>query len=362
MEGPRPPREDELNQIFEFLNHELRPDAAWPLSSEYPTAFAPSNIHNMRIITESEKVLSHAILKPIILKTPVAVLKIAAIGSVVTESSHRNQGLSRKVIEDCVIEAEKQDCDIAMLWSNLYEFYQKMNFELSGVENSFVFEQEFAVPEHQLKFLKTTQISAESIYRLYSQHTVTSVRTAEDIRKFLQIPNASIYTAWDTNNQLVAYAVEGKGADLTNYIHEWGGSVPTLLALFSHIRKTKGTAYTVITPAHAENLNQNLRALPGVIFSQGFLGMIRLVRSEALFQKIKRAARSLGINDIVLEKRGPEYLLGVGDNLIAISDEKDLVRVLFGSFLEIPHLTQETQEKLKRILPLPLWIWGWDSI
>ncbi len=362
MEGPRPPRETEYPQILDFLRQELRPDASWSLANEYPTALSLSNIHNIRIITEEKKVLSHAVLKPLIIRTPLTVLKVGAIGSVVTDSHHRNQGLSRKILDECLHEARRQDCDIAMLWTNLYEFYEKMNFELAGVEMSFVIEDEFAVPDHKLKFVKGTQVSAEAILRLYTQHSVTSVRTAEDIRKFLQIPQTQVYTAWDPSNQLVAYAVEGKGADLSGYIHEWGGNVSSLMALFSHIRKERKAPFTVISPQHSMNFIQKMQTIPGVLSNQGFLGMIKIVHAEQFFQKVKKAARALGVNDFVLEQRGPEVIFGLGGELIGISDEKDLVRILFGPVVDIPHLSPEAQKKLSTVLPLPMWVWGWDSV
>jgi len=149
---------------------------------------------------------------------------------------------------------------------------------------------------------------------------------------------------------------------LTNYIHEWGGSVPALMDLFSYIRKDKGTSFTVISPAHATNLNQKMKTIPGVLMNQGFLGMIKIINQENLFQKIKKAARSFGHQDFVLETRGSEVIFGFSEDLIGISDPKDLVRIIFGPAVDIPHLQISTQQKLAKIFPLPLWVWGWDSI
>ena len=75
MEGPRAPLQNEFKQLIHFLDSELRPESKWSLTSEYPTAIHPQNIHNMRIITEESTVLSHAVIKPLILKTPYAVFK-----------------------------------------------------------------------------------------------------------------------------------------------------------------------------------------------------------------------------------------------------------------------------------------------
>lgn len=362
MEGPRAPHAGEWPQVLEFLNTHLRPDAKWSIASEYPTALSPNNIGNIRVITKDNQVLSHAVLKPLIIKSPTTIFKASAIGSVVTDQNHRNQGLSQKILEECIKESERQACDFAILWTNLYDFYRKLDFELAGHEESFIINEEFTVPSAGLKFMTSTQISPESIQRLYSQHTVGSVRTTEDVRKFLSIPQTVAHTAWDVTGQLVAYAVEGKGADLTNYIHEWGGKVSSLLALLSHIRKEKKAPITLISPAHSMNLNMALDKIPGVIHNEGFLGMVRIINDEQLLAKVRKSAHTVGIKDFVLEKTSSGYLFGIGNDTAVITDKKDLVRLIFGPFPEIPELKAETKILLEKTLPVHLWIWGWDSI
>lgn len=362
MEGPRSPAETEYGQVLKFLDQQLRPGSQWSIEAEYPTALNLSNLGNIRIITEEKKVLSHAVLKPLIVKTPLAILKVAAIGSVATDESHRNQGLSRQILENCLEEARRQECDIAMLWTNLYDFYRKLNFELAGSEVSVVIEQEFSTPDAQgIKFVKGTQVSAEALQRLYSQHTVTSVRSVEDVRKFLRIPQTQAYTAWDNQGQLLAYAIEGKGIDLSGYIHEWGGKVPALLSLLSFIRREKKAPFTVIMPRHSENFLLKLQALP-VTINHGYLGMMKIVNYDGLFAKVKRAARSLGISDLVLERRGPDFIFGIGTEIVVISDERALTQVLFGPLPIIDLFSEKTWKTLEKVFPLPLWVWGWDSI
>ena len=362
MQGPRIPHEKELPQIYEFLNTNLRPGVNWSIVSEYPTALGANNIGNIRVISEQGKVISHAVLKPLVIKTPLVIFKVGAIGSVVTDSNHRNQGLSTKILEECISESKKQNCDIALLWTNLYDFYRKMDFELAGHEESIVINNEFDSPPMSLKFLKTTQISPESILRLYSQHTVGTVRTAEEIRKFLAIPQTVVYSAWDNSGQLAAFAVEGKGADLSGYIHEWGGSVPALLSLFSHIRKEKKQSYTIILPHHSLNLLSALKRIQGITHNEGYLGMIKIVNHQQLFQKVKKASRTLGVNDLVLENCEGGILFGLGNDTIKIEDNKDLIKIFFGPLPEISSFKPETQRVMERIFPLNLWVWGWDSI
>lgn len=363
MEGPRSPRETELPHILDFLNNKLRSEAPWSIAAEYPTAFSAQNIHNMRIISEDEKVVSHAVLKPLIIKSPHVIFKVGAIGSVVTEETHRGQGLSTQVINECLKTAATQSCDVAILWTDLFDFYRRMGFELAGSEVSFVIEENFAAPAQGLRFSTDPKVSPDAIYRLYSSHTVNSVRTIEETRKFLSIPQTKVYTAWESNGQLAAYAIEGKGVDLNGYIHEWGGSVSKLMALLSYIREQKNQPFTIICPRHATNLIEQLKNMPTTV-NYGFLGMIKLINFDQLSAKIKRAFRAEGIADIVLEKHPEHFVFGIGQDLYTINNETDMVRLLFGpvDYSTLGMFKDETIEKLNKVLPLNLWVWGWDSI
>jgi len=363
MEGPRSPRETEFPEVIDFLNSKLRSQTSWSIAAEYPTALTSHNIHNMRIIAEDQKVLSYAVLKPLIIKSPHVIFKVGAIGSVVTEEAYRGQGLSTKIIQDCLKSAAEQSCDIAILWTDLFDFYRKMGFELAGSEISLVVGSEFTAESQGLRFSSENKVSPDAIYRLYSAHTVNSVRTIEETRKFLSIPQTKVYTAWEASGQLAAYAIEGKGADLGGYIHEWGGSVSKLLALLSYIRKEKAQPFTIISPRHSQNLIHQLQQ-KGATLNEGFLGMIKIIHFDQLSAKIKRTFRAEGVPDIVLEKHPEHYLFGVGSEIFTIQNETDMVRLLFGpvDYSSLGMFKPETVQKLEKILPLNLWIWGWDSI
>ena len=364
MEGPRPPFENELASVVSFLDNQLRPKEGWSIAMEYPLAFAEANRAFIRIITERDQVVSHALIRPMIVKAPVGLIKVAGLGSVVTSSEHRNQGLSTKTIESCLEAARGSGCEVAILWTNLYDFYRKMGFELAGTEMAILLDREIQPPQEAgLKIMEGANVAADAIHRLYSQHTVTSIRTIDETRKYLQIPNSKVYTAWDAKGQLKAYAVEGKGADLGGYVHEWGGGVSALLPLFAHVRRTQKRPITIIVPRHSGNL---IRAFEpyGTKVNEGLLGMIKIVDHKSLFGKIQRFARAKGIADFAMELRPDgKFYVGTGGKLFATDSEADIVKLVFGPLKagEIPGLG-ETAPLLERVLPLDMWIWGWDSV
>lgn len=363
MEGPRAPLDTEIPNVIQFLDSNLRPEGSWSITSEYPLAFSEANRNNIRIITENDEVLAHAVVRPMIIKTPAGLFKIAGLGSVVTSTNHRNQGLSTKTIESCLDAAKAHGCDFAILWTDLYDFYRRMGFELGGNEVSAVIDRDLIGGEANLKFLESGKIAPEAIHRLYSQHTVTSLRTIDETRKYLQIPNSRVYTAWDQNGTLKAYAIEGKGADLDGYIHEWGGNVKALASLFNHVRQSQKRSITVIIPGHSQNLIRMLTS-QNILVNEGFLGMIKVLNTQNLFSKIKRYARGLGVQDLVLDYTGGKFYMGAGENVFMTDSERDIVRLIFGPMKpsEIHDFDKETAETLDRVLPLSMWVWGWDSV
>lgn len=363
MEGPRSPESHELKQVVDFLNTNLRQDNQWTITSEYPTALSQNNIHNMSIITDDEKIISHAVLKTLIIKTPIAIFKVGAIGSVVTDPNYRQQGHSRKNIENCIELAKQQECDLVILWTDQFDFYRKMGFELAGFDYSYVIENKTPIKNTDLRFVTGNNVDPAALQKLYSQHTVHALRSNDDFKQFLKIPNSNLYTAWDKQNQIVAYAVEGKGLDLINYVHEWAGQTPALVDLFNYIQQQKNQTLTVMTPAHSVNLRENLKAC-SAISHQGFLGMLKLINKTQLLNKIKKAFRAEGFDQVVLEDQNGKIVFGYGTDLYTLDNESDLIQILFGPLdvNSLDFMSASTKEKLATLLPMPLWVWGWDSI
>ncbi len=366
MEGPRAPTTQEFPELINFLNENLREQTvtAWSIADEYPTAVSTDNLQNFRIIKEEEKILSHALIKPIMCKTRRGLFKVGALGSVVTQNEYRNQGLSQTIIKDCLDTMTAQNCDIAILWTNLYDFYRKLGFELAGSEISISVDKTLPGVSTEYKIIQNNKVDAQALYRLYSQHTVSSIRSLDDFEKYLKIPNCRLSTAWGKDGRMEAYVVEGKGADLQGYIHEWGGGVDALIALINHVRQVVGKTITVISPSHAQNLIRKLESF-NLKRLDGFLGMIKITHHQNFFAKvIKNARQEWGVSNLVLEKRGDFYFYGIGNDLFKTDQESDIVRLLFGPQKpsQFHDSGPEVNAVFDRIFPLEMWIWGWDSV
>ncbi len=365
MQKPRAPEAHELNQVYEFINQNRNTDG-WSVSDEYPLAFEPKNAHNIRIITdEDKKIISHAVVKPTIVKTPYALYNVAIIGSVMTDPRFRQQGLSSHLIENCIDHAKSLQCDFAVLWTDLFDFYKNFQFELAGTELSLIINETFNPQDRRddLKILNTKQIDPQALLRLYNLHSVTSHRSIDDIKKYLQIPNSRVYTAWNKKNQMEAYAIEGKGIDLQGYVHEWGGNTSALIELFIAAREQQKKELIVITPPHCKNLIRKCLA-GGAQSYEGILGMIKLIDKHALVRKVQKTARRMGLNDFAIEMHENTLYFGTSEGVYKTESEADIIHLLFGPQKpsEMHAFSAQTLEKLNKLLPLPLWFWGWDSI
>jgi len=366
MLKPRAPEANELNELYSFLNKHMREEQGWSVLQEYPLAFDSKNMNNMRIIRdENQAIVSHAVLKPTIIKTPFAVFNAGMIGSVVTDPAYRQQGLSSSLIENCLEQAKAMQCDFVILWTDLFDFYRKFGFELAGTEVSLIINEHF-VPQKRradLKIIKGNQVDPNALLRLYNLHSTTSHRTADDIKKYMHIPNSRIYTAWNKNNQMEGYVIEGKGVDLQGYIHEWGGNTSALLELFHHVQKDQGKEIIVITPPACKNLIRQT-IVSGAPFYEGILGMIKIIDKAGLAKKIQKTARRMGVQDFAIEMHGETLYFGTSEGVYKTDSEADMVQLIFGPQKpsEIYPFSSATAEKLNKVLPLPCWIWGWDSI
>lgn len=366
MLKPRAPELHELNNVYSFLDKNSRSQKGWSVQHEYPLAFDAKNSSNIRIITdEKDEIVSHAVLKPAIVKTPYAVFNVGMIGSVMTDPRFRQQGLSSTLIEHCLEQAQKIQCDFAILWTDLFDFYRKFNFELAGTEVSLIINSQFkpVKERNDLKIINGRQVDPQAILRLYNLHSVTSHRTADDIKKYLHVPNSRIYTAWNQKNQMEAYAIEGKGIDLQGYIHEWGGNTSALLRLFQHVHQEQNKEIIVITPPQCKNLiRQTMDS--GASSYEGILGMIKIMDRAALAKKIQKTARRMGVSDFAFEMHGDTLYFGTSEGVYKTDSEADMVQLIFGPQKpsEMYPFSQATAEKLNRVLPLPCWVWGWDSI
>jgi hypothetical protein len=120
---------------------------------------------------------------------------------------------------------------------------------------------------------------------------------------------------------------------------------------------------TVIAPRQAANLIRSLKE-QGAVSYDGILGMIRLLNPRNVLFKVKKYTRALGYDGIILEQRDDRIYLGYREQIYSTDSSSDLIRLLFGPQKpsEIHPFEGEVKKVFDEIFPLPIWVWGWDSV
>lgn len=364
MEVKKPQPED-WKSIDQFLKKSLRGQVDWALDDEYPLAFAENNRHNIRFIRENDEICSHAVFQPSLIRTHYHLFRVGLIGSVVTTPSKQGQGYSRQIIESCLAACKENGCDFSILWTELFNFYAKFGFEVAGTEITLQVDKSFEAPiKPGLKILETNKVAPANILKVYNQHMMKTLRNPADVQKYLNIPNSEVYTAWNSQtNVLEAYCVLGKGADFHNYVHEWGGNVSSLMSLMKHIYQKKQKPITIITPPQCTNLITQMEKFKARKFF-GVLGMIKIINPSNFCKKIKKGARAQGYDSFIFEFRDGFYYFGYGEEIFKTDFDQDIVRLVFGPMKpgQIHSFSESTLEAFEQIFPIPFWVWGWDSI
>lgn len=357
------PSKLELNKVISFLNSQLRAEVDWSMDKEYPIAFSGFNINNIKFIEDEGKILSHALLKYLMIKTPAGIFKTAIIGSVVTDKDHQRKGLAKKLVEELIAKATADNCDICLLWSDLDKFYTDLGFELAGSEEHVQIKSK-ATPEAlnpDYRFSDDPKVNAEPIQKLFSKHLVGSLRSNKEIDSYLKIPRSNVFSLWSNTNELLAYAIQGRGVDLKNVIHEWGGGVEHLTQLFSHILK-KQKAVEVITSSTAINLVKNLKDTFEAKHTTRTLGYIKILNIQSIHSKILRWARIQGEYHLQTFNQGSDIFIRYKSKNYQLPNEQALTRLVWGPINPdiLNNIDDELKASLLSVFPLPLWVWGWD--
>jgi hypothetical protein len=111
------------------------------------------------------------------------------------------------------------------------------------------------------------------------------------------------------------------------------------------------------------NLKNKLQGLCS-FYNEGFLGLIKINNFDRLAVKIKKMFHAEGIHNIICERKNNEIIFGTSDDLYTLKNENEFVKIAFGPTMirDLQFITPQTAIQLEKVFPIPLWVWGWDSI
>jgi GNAT superfamily N-acetyltransferase len=303
----------------------------------------------------------------------VAPAKVAGLGLIVTDEGFRQQGYSRLLQQQIEARAIVEGCLIAVLWSDLLSFYQRLGYTIGGREFEWQAEGEaLARLGHrlndekvragwELRPLEAAHLPA--VLELYARQGLGPRREASSFAPALLWPNSWSWGAFRHGAaHPAAYAIMGKARDLRDTVHEIcgdAGAVGALLgAASSRVEKALHLQAHPATPLKDEISHwlgePVLRPLGffKVIDPQAFATWIQIADYLPLGASLRAASD------------GSWSLLKQGRPAFTSADPAHLSQIFLGPYKpgEIEGLPFEATNLLKGLEPLDVYFWGLDSV
>jgi N-acetylglutamate synthase-like GNAT family acetyltransferase len=366
MDGPRAVLPDEHASAIELINLALRPGKPPSILDEYPLVLGKENLKNIRVILHEGRVVSHAAIYYSKLRTGDLVFRVGGIGSVATHPEYRGKGLAGAVIDDCLKMMHEAGCHLSVLWTQRYSFYRQHGFELSGSEYLFRLHLRHLPPNRRrCRIVPYSPQYLPEIIQIHEREPLRNERTQREYEIYFSLPKTRGLVSL-RNASVTAYAVMGKGEDFRNCIHEWGGNPDDLLCLVRELAATANlNEVAVLTPAGDNNFVRLLRDMHAPSISE-HLAMMRVVEPESFLSLVHSYLLPKVDWPFQIESDGGAFVIHIGNEHIVLKDMQTLVRLVFGPDHFSDSLPQkippEMLGKLNQTFPIPLFIWGLDSV
>ncbi len=337
------------------------------IAAEYPLVFRDDFPGDVVAVGEGEEIRSAAAILQRDFLTPQGTVSVGLIGSVSTDPAWQGKGLATRVLIEAEAELERRGCHIALLWADDPKFYYARGYRPIGAEVDFVIPRELAKRLPKAEGVRPLEdADTEALHTLYARHPSRVDRSVDETDAMLACPGMSTL-ALERDGELVAYACLGRGFDLHDAIHEWGGAVDDVLALVrAHLeqRYADGEPGRVflMAPVGAAELLQRLDEA-GTEGQVGVLGLAKVLSREACADLLDRALKPDGGAALETTEDDTRFAFR-GTKSEGFLDDETLLAILFPAY----GLDAEIQDFKEGFglegasFPLEPFAWGLDSI
>lgn len=275
--------QSEYPKALNFFEGLLRDQGQCRLEEEYPLVFNSNLFSSLYIVEDGEDLLAGlGTLERQVEIDKDQYARALFIGSVVTHPKSRRQGHQRLLFNLIEETAEQKEIDFLVLWSNQVEFYEKLGFQLGGLQASWFIDHKsaFGSDPAKAKVDSTRNIPWRSdFFRSFAMKHMVVSRSEEEMKKLWMIPKM---TAAYTQN---AYALIGKGEDFQGVCHEWAGPGDEVIeCLKAFAQHSSIGSYRVLSPGIVHNPDEMkvIAALDEASSEQRleYLGLIKTLSSR----------------------------------------------------------------------------------
>jgi GNAT superfamily N-acetyltransferase len=381
---------EEKRAVLEWLEAGLRPGRPGRLAREYPFLLdASSPARHFTLFSEGAPA-AHCVLLPRHIALLEGGLSVGFLSLVYTDPTVRGRGHAGRVLRAALHFARESGIGLALLWSEADALYAREGFEPAGRETLLVLDD--AIVGRALDELKAAGVNGsqrpdagrdvaigparpedgEAIEALRSQRAARVVCDASERARRSALPDLDVRVARSDDGRLLGFAMRGRGDDLQEVIHEWGGDLEATLLCCRSLCVERGSGHPLmlLAPAPRTDLSWLCRRAGARVLSRP-LAWMRITSASALADDLvgmgldadwhglraledetssaRRFWPSRSGRRAVTQSELLELLFGAPDSLGANDGRPDALRAAFGS-------------GPVKGLPLPLFVWGLESI
>ncbi len=333
-----------------------------PLAQEYPLIFQSNATGRVETLEEDGAVVSTCAWISRTLATPTIDMPVAFVGSVATAPSIRGRGFGSRIVEETLAKAKAEGAALSMLWADSPEWYQARGWIPFGSENVYVIEHGNAIllPE-PVGVRPANRDDYAAIHNLYGSHASRTLRIKEETEALMTVPNMQTYVC-EREGEVVGYACMGRGEDLAQVIHEWGGEPDAVLPIVSQLwakSRNEHTRIFMMVPDTEADYRAYFKFV-GAEGAQGVLAMAHLGCTKAMAATFNAAlpegVKAEATGEKTIDIVGPKGSLRLTDHeiLLALCPPRGDRRV-------VDVIEEEVGASLPN-LPVTPFVWGLDSI
>lgn len=209
-----------IQRFLPLLSDWLLPGAIYSVQHTWPQLYRADGGGTFYALFDQERLVSHLAVRQVDLQGTAGHARAALIGSVATAPAERGRGLAGHLLTAAVQDAQRDGCDVAMLWAERPELYARAGFSPGAAERCAVLDGLGAEPRAGVRL--ATVADHDAIHELHRRNPLRVRRTPRMTSGLLTTPG--LWTAvLEQDGAVAAYACSGKGADLQGWWHELGG-------------------------------------------------------------------------------------------------------------------------------------------
>lgn len=364
LEGPRPARINELEDILALLNHVHRVSRGREptIASDYPHIYNDANIENVTIIKIDDKVISSAAFWPNEIQLGSVRLRVGGVNLMATLPEYRQHGLGIRVLNAVHQCMREKGCHVGLLGTQIVNWYRRHDWEQAGISRSYHFDRGNIgllprLPE-SVEMRLASEEDVEKVLSLRHADALGGIRTSAVFRQLMTARKVSSLFLAEADGRCFAYLMIK-----SMRVIEWGGDARILAGLLkawyekvndqtistsardASFRPASLTGVEFLAPWTGHPIVDLLDEIR-IPFGAEYVGMIHILDPNGVLD-------TFGYKAISVTEQGGLHTIR-RDNESVTLDQRNLAKLFFGP--------ERVSDMASNIFPLPFWQWQIEHV